>query len=87
MLVLQDDAFSAIPSVTVLPLTSDLTGFPLVRVDVNATSENGLQRRSQIMVDKAGTVRRDKIARQLGHLDAVTLRLAGTALKLFLGLE
>jgi len=87
VLVLQDDVFDAIPSVTVLPLTSDLTDFPLVRIDVNATSENGLQRRSQIMVDKAGTVRRDKIGRHIGRLDAVTMRAAVVALTKFLGLD
>jgi mRNA interferase MazF len=87
VLVLQDDAFDAVPSVTVLPLTSDLLEFPLVRLNVDATSENGLQRRSQIMVDKAGTVRRDKIGRQIGRLDPVTMRAASTALRKFLGLD
>jgi mRNA interferase MazF len=87
VLILQDDAFDALPSVTVLPLTSDLTNFPLVRLDVEATSDNGLQRLSQIMVDKAGTVRRDKIARRIGRLDPQTLGAAGTALKKFLGLD
>jgi mRNA interferase MazF len=87
VLVLQDDAFDAVPSVTVLPLTSDLMNFPLFRLDVDATSENGLQRHSQIMVDKAGTVRRDKIGRRIGQLDANTVRAAGIALKQFLGLD
>jgi mRNA interferase MazF len=87
MLVMQDDAFSGVPSVTVLPLTSDLVEFPLVRLDVKPTDENGLRQPSQIMVDKAGTVRRDKIARHIGRLDAETLNAAGMALKQFLGLD
>jgi mRNA interferase MazF len=87
VLVLQDDAFDAVPSVTVLPLTSDSVNFPLVRLDVNASSENGLQRRSQIMVDKAGTVRRDKIGRHIGRLDSVMMRAASAALRQFLGLD
>jgi mRNA interferase MazF len=87
VLVLQDDAFSAVPSVTVLPLTSELVDFPLVRLDVDATTENGLQRRSQIMVDKIGTVRRDKIGRHIGRLDAVTMDAASAALRKFLGLD
>ncbi|HWD58591.1 MAG TPA: type II toxin-antitoxin system PemK/MazF family toxin, partial [Stellaceae bacterium] len=60
LLVLQDDAFDMVSSVTVLPITSDLVNFPLVRLDVDPTDENGLRHPSQIMVDKAGTVRRDK---------------------------
>jgi mRNA interferase MazF len=87
VLVLQDDAFGAIPSVTVLPLTSDLVDFPLVRINVDASGENGLRKPSQIMVDKVGTVRRDKIGRHVGRLDAATIRAAGTALKRFLGLD
>jgi mRNA interferase MazF len=87
VLVLQDDAFDAIPSVTVLPLTSDLVDFPLVRLGVEATNENGLQRRSQIMVDKAGTIRRDKIGRHIGRLDPTTMQAASTALRRFLGLD
>ncbi len=86
VLVLQDDVFNAIPSVTVLPLTSDLMNFPLFRLDVDATAENGLQKRSQIMVDKAGTVRRDKIGRRIGRLDSTTMLVASTALRKFLGL-
>jgi mRNA interferase MazF len=87
MLVLQDDAFGTVSSVTVLPLTSDLVDSPLCRLDVEATRENGLQKRSQIMVDKTGTVRRDKIGRRIGQLDRSTMRAASIALRQFLGLD
>jgi mRNA interferase MazF len=86
VLVLQDDAFEAIPSVTVLPLTSDLINFPLVRIEVTPTGANGLQRPFQIMVDKIGTVRREKIGRRIGRLDAVAMRAANDALTRFVGL-
>lgn len=87
VLVIQDDAFRAAPSLTVLPLTSDLVDFPMIRIDVTATRENGLRFASQIMVDKAGTVRRDKVGRQVGSLDPATMKAADTALKRFLGLN
>ncbi len=87
VLVIQDDAFAAIQSVTVLPLTTDLIDFPLVRLDLGATDENGLERHSQIMVDKVGTVRRDRIGRHIGRLDAAALRAASAALARFLGLS
>jgi mRNA interferase MazF len=87
MVIFQDDAFAAIPSVTVLPLTSDLVNFPLVRLDVRPTAGNGLQQHSQIMIDKLGTLRRDKITRHIGRLEAATVRTAGAALRRFLGLN
>ena len=87
VLVVQDDAFETVPSVTVLPLTSDVRNFPLFRISVNANSQTGLQTLSQIMVDKAGTVRRERIGRHIGRVDPVTMQAAGTALARFLGLE
>jgi mRNA interferase MazF len=88
VLVVQDDAFRMVPSLTVLPLTSDLRNdSPLLRINVNADSETGLQTRSQIMVDKTGTVRRDRVTRHIGRVDLVTMRAAGAALAKFLGLD
>jgi mRNA interferase MazF len=87
VVVLRDDAFEAVPSVTVLPLTSDLINFPLVRIEVHPTSANGLQRPSQIMVDKIGTVRREKIGRRIGRLEVAEMRAAVDALSKFLGMS
>jgi hypothetical protein len=42
---------------------------PLFRIVVAPTSENGLQKPSQVMVDKASTFPRDKIGRRIGALD------------------
>lgn len=85
-LVVQADAFDLHPSVIVLPLTSELHDAPLFRVHVEAGTETGLRKPSQIMVDKATTVPRTKIGESLGHVDAVTLRLVDEALRGFLGL-
>jgi mRNA interferase MazF len=40
-------------SITVLRVTSELHDRPLFRVTVEANQETGLERRSQVMVDKA----------------------------------
>ncbi|HVH74126.1 MAG TPA: type II toxin-antitoxin system PemK/MazF family toxin [Stellaceae bacterium] len=85
-LVVQSDAFAELPSLTVLPLTSDLQSAPLVRLTVEPSPENGLERASQIMIDKAVTVPRAKIGRRVGGVDAVTMREIGSALAVFLGL-
>ena len=85
-LVIQSNGFNRLQSLTVLPLTSDLHPAPLIRVNVAPNANNGLQRRSHIMVDKAATISRTKIGRRIGQLDPETLRVVGVALAGFLGL-
>ncbi len=55
-LVIQSDAFLDLPSVTVLRMTSAQRDWPLLRISVTPSSENGLRNPSQIMIDKAATV-------------------------------
>jgi mRNA interferase MazF len=84
-LVIQNSAFNRLPSLTVLPLTSDLQPAPLIRIDVAPNQSNGLQRRSHIMIDKAVTISRTKIGQRIGQLDAETIGAVGVALAHFLG--
>ena len=86
-LIVQSDAFADLPSVTVLPLTTHLQPAPLMRVTVEVDRENGLERRSQAMIDKVTTVPRGKIGHRLGRVDAATMRAIGQALRMFLGID
>ena len=86
-LVVQSDTFRDVPSVTVLPLSSELQATPLVRITVEPRRDTGLTTRSQIMLDKAATVPRTKIGQRIGRLDAGTMRAVDTALLGFLGLR
>lgn len=86
-LVIQADAFTEIGSVTVLRLTSDLHDWPAFRVTVEPDPNNGLRTTSQIMIDKATTVPRDKIGGKIGRLDPDVLRAVSKAAVAFLGLE
>jgi mRNA interferase MazF len=86
-LVVQADAFEAIPSVTVLPLTSQLIEASLVRITIPPASANGLRAVSQVMIDKAITVPRVRVGAVIGRLDADALRAVGSALSRFLDLE
>lgn len=86
-IVVQSDAFADLPSVTVLPLTTRLQPAPLIRITVEVDGENGLERRSQIMIDKMASVPRGKIDRRLGRVDDATMRAVGQALRVFLGLD
>jgi mRNA interferase MazF len=85
-LIIQSQPFQELNSVTVLPLTSDLRNWPLFRITVDPSTQNGLHERSQIMVDKAATVPRRKVGRQIGRLDDATMRQVDRALAQFLGL-
>jgi mRNA interferase MazF len=86
-LVVQADAFDALTSVTVLRLTSELHDWPLFRVTVEAARGTGLQRRSQVMIDKVATVPPSRIGRRIGRLDSDTMRAVSAALGKFLGLD
>jgi len=86
-LVAQSDAFASLESVTLLPLTTDLRSWPLFRVAVEPTRENGLRQLSHVMIDKAATLSRSKISRSIGRLDPTTMRVVNTALASFLGLD
>lgn len=71
---------------TVLRLTSEVHDWPLFRITVAPDSTNGLRQASQVMIDKAATLPREKIGRRIGRLDADVLRRVDEALARFLGL-
>lgn len=84
-LVVQADQFSSIPSLAVLPLTSDLRDVPAVRIDVDPDPSNGLILRSQIMVDKIVTVAANKVGPRIGQLSGERMAVVDRALAVFLG--
>ena len=85
-LVIQSDQFDETGTVTMLLLSGTLVDAPLIRVMVDPTPENGLRKRSQVMVDKAMTVRRDRIGDPIGRLDDATMLAVTRALTLFLAI-
>jgi mRNA interferase MazF len=84
-LVIQSDLFDTHPSVTVLPVTSELRETPLFRVRVEPTDDNGLRKASQVMVDKAHTIAREKVGKTIGQLDDESMLAVNRALAVFLG--
>jgi mRNA interferase MazF len=84
-LIVQADMYSNLPSVTVLPLTSDLRELLGIRVVVAPNASNGLRLPSQIMVDKAVTVVREKIGPTIGYLSGSDMGTVNRALAAFLG--
>ena len=84
-LVVQSDLFSEHPSVTILPVTSDLRKAPLFRIDVEPTAVTNLEKRSQVMVDKVQTVPREKVGAAFGRLDDTSMLTINRALAVWLG--
>lgn len=84
-LVVQSDLFEQLPTVTVLPLTSQHINGP-ARVTIAPSAANGLQAASQIMVHRPQTITRTKVSRVIGRADDDTMIVVGRALAVFLGL-
>lgn len=84
-LVIQSDLFSAHPSVTILPVTGELREAPLFRIAVEPSETNGLHKRSQVMVDKAQTVPREKLGAPFGRVEDEVMLAVNRALIVFLG--
>ena len=85
-LVIQADQFGEHTTVTVLPVTSTLVAAPLLRITVQPNVENGLQKPSQVMLDKTMTVKRDKIGQALGRIDVDAMVEVERCLAVFLGI-
>jgi mRNA interferase MazF len=84
-LIIQSDLYAAHPSVTILPVTSELRAAPLFRIDVKPTAANGLRKVSAVMVDKPQTVARARIGPTIGQLDDDSMLAVTRAFAVFLG--
>lgn len=84
-LIIQSDQLAGTGSVTVLLISNTWVDAPLIRLDMEATLENGLQRHFQIMVDKPMTVKRERVGEAFGDLDDSAMVAVNRALAVFLG--
>lgn len=85
-LVIRSDWFDGTGTITVLLVSSTIVDATLLRLTVEPNAENGLRKPSQVMVDKAMSVRRDRLGAPFGHLDRGTMQEVGRAPATFLGL-
>ena len=84
-LVLQADYFAQTSTVTLALISSTLVDAPLLRITLDPSEENGLRARSQIMVDKGMSVRRERVGKIIGKADSDTLLSVNRSLAVFLG--
>lgn len=85
-LVIQSDQFNEHSTVTVLLVSSSLVDAPLLRVAVQPSETNGLQKPSQVMIDKAMTIKRDKLGESFGSASDAAMLEVGRCLAVFLGI-
>lgn len=85
--VIQSNLFHLIPSVTVCPCTSLIRDDqPILRLTIIPSETNGLQKMSQIAIDKITTLPRVKIVDKIGHLTKDEMERVNLALSVFFGL-
>ena len=86
VVIVQDEAFAALDSVTICPLTSDPTDLPLFRIPLLPQDDNGLRQESRIMADKITTVHKTKLGSRIGIVSPDDMRRLNQALVVFLGI-
>lgn len=83
--IVQSDLFNPThDSVTVCLITSELHDASLFRPDLNPAQENGLEKLSQVMVDKIFSAKRSNIGNKIGKLDKNSIRKLDEAIRLWL---
>lgn len=86
-LVVQSDVFNDIhASVTICPITSLVIDADLFRIGVAMGTRTGLDRPSQVMIDKIVTVPRSAITRTVGRTSDAELSAVSSALARWLDL-
>lgn len=86
-LVVQADAFNQHhPSITVCPITSTITGDGLYRIVVEADPTNGLQRNSEIEIDRVQAIWRERARSVIGQVSDDVMFAVDQALRRWLAL-
>lgn len=73
-------------SVTVCPVTSTIMDAPLFRVPLGKGEETGLEKDSQIMIDKIVTIKKERIKSVLGRVSQDDLVKVGRSIAFWLEL-
>lgn len=86
VIVQADELGDATTTVLVCPMSSDVQESKVLRPIVTPSADNGLRSHSQVMCEKLLALRRDRIRRVIGSLDAPAIEQLDRALLVVLGL-
>ena len=84
--IVQDDRFDDISSLTLCPFTTNQLEAPLFRLAVEPDTINGLRIVCRLMVDKIMTVPKSKLGRRVGRLSDRDMVRLNRAMAVFLGI-
>jgi mRNA interferase MazF len=85
--VVQSDLYQGLPTLIVCPATTEVRDdAPNFRLTIQPSEMNGLQYRSQLMVDKLSPIARTRIGKVIGHVEAESLERLDAAISALLGL-
>ena len=87
-LIIQNNVFNAIhSSIVICPITSHVEKEIIFRPTLLPDVQNGLEKISQVMIDKLTTIKREKIGKILGNISFHKQEEVMRALKLWLDIE
>lgn len=86
VVILQNELFETLDSVTVCGFTRDPIDLTLFRIPIEPSPANGLEFPSRVMVDKILTIRKTKLGVRIGRLDRRDVARLDRAIATFLGL-
>lgn len=86
VVIIQDDRFDEIDSVTICPLTSDPISASYFRLPIMPNDANGLRQPCRLMVDKITTVPRAKLRAHAGRLQDEDMVRLNRTIMVFLGI-
>lgn len=84
--IIQDDRFDQIDSITVCAFTTEDIDAPLFRLPVQPNESTGLNSICWLMVDKITTIPKAKLGRQIGQLAPEDMVRLNRAMLVFLGI-
>jgi mRNA interferase MazF len=85
-LVIQSDRLNETDTITVLPLSSSITDTPILRVSIQPNEKNKLGKPSQVMIDKASTIKREKVGAVFGSIGDELMLTVNRCLMVFIGI-
>jgi mRNA interferase MazF len=86
-LIVQNDIYADLGSLVICPLTTELRTYSHFRLPVAPTPSNGVEKQSQIMVDKITAVGRERVQKRIGEADDTLMAAVSVALATFLAIE
>lgn len=86
VVIVQDNRFAELLSVTICPFTTNATSAPLFRLPIAPAESNGLAAPCNLMVDKIMTVPKAKVGTLIGRLEDADLVRLNRAIVVLMGL-